>query len=143
MVKPDIIFKYFKDLTPTQVEQFEQLFDLYSLWNSQINVISRKDIEELYERHILHSLGVAKFCTFKPGEKVVLSRGDQNHNLKRWTEVDLILHKEGLKDLAPKDVYIGPDEQVCMIPVIIVTDGEKARTHKQQVFLEFHRLRIS
>lgn len=71
MVKPDIIFKYFKDLTPTQVEQFEQLFDLYSLWNSQINVISRKDIEELYERHILHSLGVAKFCTFKPGEKVL------------------------------------------------------------------------
>jgi 16S rRNA (guanine527-N7)-methyltransferase len=71
MVKPDIIFKYFKDLTATQIEQFEQLFDLYSLWNSQINVISRKDIEELYERHILHSLGIAKFCTFKPGEKVL------------------------------------------------------------------------
>lgn len=79
----------------------------------------------------------------KPDEKVVLSRGDQNHNLKRWTEVDLILHKGGLKDLAPKDVYIGPDEQVCIIPVIIVTDGEKARTHKQQVFHKFHRLRIS
>lgn len=70
-VKPDIIFKYFKDLTPVQVEQFEKLFDLYSFWNSQINVISRKDIEELYERHILHSLGIAKFCTFKPGEKVL------------------------------------------------------------------------
>ncbi|RZJ78857.1 MAG: 16S rRNA (guanine(527)-N(7))-methyltransferase RsmG, partial [Flavobacterium sp.] len=71
MVKPDIVFKYFKDLSATQVEQFEKLFDLYSLWNAQINVISRKDIEELYERHILHSLGIAKFCTFKPGEKVL------------------------------------------------------------------------
>ncbi|MFN0290905.1 16S rRNA (guanine(527)-N(7))-methyltransferase RsmG [Pedobacter helvus] len=71
MVKPDIVFKYFKDLSATQIEQFEKLFDLYSFWNSQINVISRKDIEELYERHILHSLGVAKFCTFKAGEKVL------------------------------------------------------------------------
>ncbi len=71
MVKPDIVFKYFKDLSATQIEQFEKLFDLYSFWNSQINVISRKDIEELYERHILHSLGVAKFCTFKVGEKVL------------------------------------------------------------------------
>jgi 16S rRNA (guanine527-N7)-methyltransferase len=70
-VKPDIVFKYFKDLNPTQIAQFEQLFDLYSFWNAQINVISRKDIEELYERHILHSLGIAKFCTFKPGEKVL------------------------------------------------------------------------
>ena len=71
MVKPDIIFKYFKDLSATQIEQFEKLFDLYSFWNSQINVISRKDIEELYERHILHSLGIAKFCSFKPGETIL------------------------------------------------------------------------
>ncbi len=71
MVKPDIIFKYFPDLTQQQIEQFEKLYDLYSFWNGQINVISRKDIDELYERHILHSLGIAKFCTFKPGEKVL------------------------------------------------------------------------
>ncbi len=70
-VKPDIIFKYFTSLTDIQKAQFEQLFDLYSFWNAQINVISRKDIEELYERHILHSLAIAKFCTFKPGEKVL------------------------------------------------------------------------
>lgn len=70
-VKPDIIFKYFKNLTETQIAQFEKLYDLYSFWNAQINVISRKDIDELYERHILHSLGIAKFCTFKPGEKVL------------------------------------------------------------------------
>lgn len=71
MVKPDILFKYFKDLSRKQIEQFEKLYELYSFWNGQINVISRKDIDELYERHILHSLGIAKFCTFKPGEKVL------------------------------------------------------------------------
>lgn len=70
-VKPDLILKYFKDLSATQIAQFEQLYDLYSFWNAQINVISRKDIDELYERHILHSLGIAKFCTFKSGEKVL------------------------------------------------------------------------
>lgn len=70
-VKPDIILKYFKNLTAKQIAQFAQLYDLYSFWNAQINVISRKDIDELYERHILHSLGIAKFCEFKAGEKVL------------------------------------------------------------------------
>ena len=50
-----LIQKYFKDLSAGQIAQFDQLYDLYSFWNAQINVISRKDIEELYERHILHS----------------------------------------------------------------------------------------
>lgn len=70
-VNPDIISKYFKQLSEKQLEQFSQLFDLYSHWNAQINVISRKDIEELYERHVLHSLGIAKVCTFQPGEQVL------------------------------------------------------------------------
>ena len=70
-VKPDIILKYFPDLTAKQLDQFSQLFDLYSSWNAQINVISRKDIEELYERHVLHSLGIAKICNFKAGESVL------------------------------------------------------------------------
>ncbi len=70
-VKPDIILKYFKNLTATQIAQFSQLYELYSFWNAQINVVSRKDIDELYERHILHSLGIAKFCEFKAGEKVL------------------------------------------------------------------------
>lgn len=70
-IKPTIVFKYFKNLSDRQIAQFEQLYDLYSFWNAQINVISRKDIDELYERHILHSLGIAKFCTFKAGEKVL------------------------------------------------------------------------
>jgi 16S rRNA (guanine527-N7)-methyltransferase len=70
-IKSTIIQHYFKDLTEQQIKQFDQLYDLYSFWNAQINVISRKDIDELYERHILHSLGIAKFCTFKPGEKIL------------------------------------------------------------------------
>lgn len=70
-IKPTIILKYFKELTEKQIAQFEQLYELYSFWNAQINVISRKDIDELYERHILHSLGIAKFCSFKAGEKVL------------------------------------------------------------------------
>jgi 16S rRNA (guanine527-N7)-methyltransferase len=70
-IKSTLIQKYFPDLTDDQIEKFDKLYELYSFWNAQINVISRKDIEELYERHILHSLGIAKFCSFKPGEKVL------------------------------------------------------------------------
>jgi 16S rRNA (guanine527-N7)-methyltransferase len=70
-IKSTIIQKYFKNLSEQQIAQFDQLFDLYSFWNAQINVISRKDIEELYERHILHSLGIAKFISFKKGESIL------------------------------------------------------------------------
>jgi 16S rRNA (guanine527-N7)-methyltransferase len=70
-IKSTLIQEYFKELTAEQIARFDQLYSLYSFWNAQINVISRKDIDELYERHILHSLGIAKFCTFKPGEKVL------------------------------------------------------------------------
>ena len=70
-IKSTIIQKYFKDLSEKQINQFDQLYSLYSFWNAQINVISRKDIDELYERHILHSLGIAKFISFKKGEKVL------------------------------------------------------------------------
>ncbi|MEO6303322.1 MAG: 16S rRNA (guanine(527)-N(7))-methyltransferase RsmG [Bacteroidia bacterium] len=66
-----IITKYFPDITSTQLSQFGQLFDLYNTWNNQINVISRKDIDLLYERHILHSLGIAKVIQFKPGTRVL------------------------------------------------------------------------
>jgi len=65
------LFKYFPNLTPLQRQQFEQLPQLYNFWNNQINVISRKDIDELYERHVLHSLGIAKIISFLPGEKVL------------------------------------------------------------------------
>lgn len=67
-------------------------------------------------------------------EKTALAEGQKNHNQKSWTAKDLILHREALKDLKPTIVYTGSDEQVCIIPVIIVTDGKNARTHKQQVY---------
>lgn len=70
-IKPDIIYKYFPSLSAVQRQKFEQLYEIYNFWNAQINVISRKDIAELYERHILHSLAIAQFCSFKPGEKVL------------------------------------------------------------------------
>ncbi|WP_158995755.1 16S rRNA (guanine(527)-N(7))-methyltransferase RsmG [Mucilaginibacter sp. L196] len=67
----NILLKYFPDITPQQQQQFEQLPGLYNFWNNQINVISRKDIDQLYERHILHSLGIAKVMNFLPGENVL------------------------------------------------------------------------
>ena len=66
-----IIEKYFPNLTDYQKEQFQQLKPLYEDWNLQINVISRKDINQLYERHVLHSLSIAKFITFEPGTKLM------------------------------------------------------------------------
>jgi len=66
-----LLTKYFPKITDTQRAQFEQLQDLYSFWNSQINVISRQDIENLYEKHILHSLGIAKVLQFKHGTEIL------------------------------------------------------------------------
>lgn len=67
----ELILKYFPDLTEEQKKQFAALYDLYLDWNSKINVISRKDIENLYEHHVLHSLGIAKVISFKPGTKIM------------------------------------------------------------------------
>lgn len=62
---------YFPDLTARQQEQLAALYDLYTDWNSKINVISRKDITNLYEHHVLHSLGIAKFIRFQPGSRIM------------------------------------------------------------------------
>lgn len=67
----DIILKYFPDLTAKQVEQFSQLKDLYADWNEKINVISRKDVDHFYERHVLHAMSIAKVMQFEPGTKVL------------------------------------------------------------------------
>ena len=67
----EIILKYFPDLTDEQKRQFAALYDLYQDWNAKINVISRKDIDNLYEHHVLHSLGIAKVISFKPGTAVM------------------------------------------------------------------------
>ena len=67
----EILTKYFPDLTDQQMDQFGRLGSLYEEWNAQINVISRKDIEQLYERHVLHSLAIAKVIRFKPHTTVL------------------------------------------------------------------------
>lgn len=65
------ILKYFPKLTETQINQFKALYELYVDWNAKINVISRKDIENLYERHVLHSLGIAEVIQFKPNSTIL------------------------------------------------------------------------
>ena len=71
-MKAELIFKYFPNLTEEQRNQFIQLESLYQDWNTKINVVSRKDIDELYLRHVLHSLGIAKMQEFLPGNPVYL-----------------------------------------------------------------------
>jgi 16S rRNA (guanine527-N7)-methyltransferase len=66
-----VIQKYFPDLSTRQKEQFAALGELYKDWNEKINVISRKDVENIYTNHILHSLGIAKVMSFKPGAQVL------------------------------------------------------------------------
>lgn len=67
----EIILNYFSDFTETQLQQFRQLEALYTEWNEKINVISRKDIDALYEKHVLHSLAIAALCNFHKGAQVV------------------------------------------------------------------------
>jgi 16S rRNA (guanine527-N7)-methyltransferase len=67
----EAILKHFPDLTQVQKEQFQQLDSLYHDWNEKINVISRKDIDALYTKHVLHSLGIAKIQSFEPGTFVL------------------------------------------------------------------------
>ena len=67
----DLILQYFPDITERQKQQFESLGALYEEWNARINVVSRKDMEHLYTRHILHSLAIAKVCQFEAGARVV------------------------------------------------------------------------
>lgn len=67
----DVILKYFPNLSSNQILQFESLLDLYASWNAKINVISRKDMDSFYERHVLHSLGIAKVMNFKAGTHVL------------------------------------------------------------------------
>src|ERR1035437_5916538 len=71
MDNAQIIYSYFPSLSETQKKQFEHLGELYADWNSKINVISRKDIDNFHERHVLHSLGIAKVISFKPKTKIL------------------------------------------------------------------------
>ncbi len=66
-----LLVKYFPNLTEHQLDQFSQLLDLYTHWNAQINVISRKDLDHFYERHVLHALAIGKVIQFNPGTKIL------------------------------------------------------------------------
>lgn len=66
-----LISSYFTDLSAEQLTQFKQLYSLYHFWNEQINVISRKDMPNFYERHVLHSLAIAKIQSFEPGSRIL------------------------------------------------------------------------
>ena len=67
----ELILKYFPELTSEQHNQFAALYDLYADWNAKINVVSRKDFDQLYLRHVLHSLAIAKVCTFEAGARIL------------------------------------------------------------------------
>ncbi|MFV0237987.1 MAG: 16S rRNA (guanine(527)-N(7))-methyltransferase RsmG [Flavobacteriales bacterium] len=67
----ELVIKYFENITKKQIDQFTQLEALYQEWNTKINVISRKDIDFLYERHVLHALSIAKVLSFKPNSSVM------------------------------------------------------------------------
>lgn len=67
----ELILKYFPELTAAQIKQFKAMLPLYQEWNSKINVISRKDIDQLYERHVLHSLAIARLGLITPGDSVL------------------------------------------------------------------------
>ena len=67
----ELILKYFKNLTPEQIEKFERLRPLFEEWNAQINVISRKDMDTFYERHVLHSLAIAKVISFEANTSIL------------------------------------------------------------------------
>jgi len=70
-MKAELIKKYFSEITEIQLGQFEQLFPLYVEWNEKINVVSRKDIDNLMLHHVLHSLAIAKFIDFRPGTEIL------------------------------------------------------------------------
>jgi 16S rRNA (guanine527-N7)-methyltransferase len=71
MISVELIFSHFPNLSETQKEQFTKLKDLYEFWNNQINVISRKDMDSFYERHVLHSLAIAKIISFKANTSIL------------------------------------------------------------------------
>jgi len=71
MTNVELIFKHFPELSDNQKNKFSKLAQLYIYWNEQINVISRKDIEHFYERHVLHSLAIAKVLAFKDGSRIL------------------------------------------------------------------------
>ena len=87
----ELILKYFPELTDCQRQRFAALYDLYADWNAKINVVSRKDFDQLYLRHVLHSLAIAKVCAFDAGARILYFGGDAQGDAVGFPSVPLAI----------------------------------------------------
>ncbi len=128
----NIIKKHFPDLSAEKVKQFEQLLPLYSAWNEKINVISRKDLDNFYERHVLHSLSIAKVISFQPGETVLdIGTGGGFPGIPLailFPETHFIL-----SDSIAKKITVVNEVRTALQLTNVVTIAERAENIKQEV----------
>ncbi len=128
----NILKKYFPDLSAEQIQKFEQLLPLYSEWNEKINVISRKDLDNFYERHVLHSLSIASVISFQPGETVLdIGTGGGFPGIPLailFPETQFIL-----SDSIAKKITVVNEVKTALQLTNVVTIAERAENIKQEV----------
>ena len=128
----NILKKYFPDLSAEQIQKFEQLLPLYSEWNEKINVISRKDLDNFYERHVLHSLSIANIISFQPGETVLdIGTGGGFPGIPLailFPETQFIL-----SDSIAKKITVVNEVKTALQLTNVVTIAERAENIKQEV----------
>lgn len=128
----NILKKYFPNLSAEQIQKFEQLLPLYSEWNEKINVISRKDLDNFYERHVLHSLSIANVISFQPGETVLdIGTGGGFPGIPLailFPETQFIL-----SDSIAKKITVVNEVKTALQLTNVVTIAERAENIKQEV----------
>ena len=128
----NILKKYFPDLSAEQIQKFEQLLPLYSEWNEKINVISRKDLDNFYERHVLHSLSIENVISFQPGETVLdIGTGGGFPGIPLailFPETQFIL-----SDSIAKKITVVNEVKTALQLTNVVTIAERAENIKQEV----------
>jgi len=128
----NILKKYFPDLSAEQIQKFEQLLPLYSEWNEKINVISRKDLDNFYERHVLHSLSIANVISFQPSETVLdIGTGGGFPGIPLailFPETQFIL-----SDSIAKKITVVNEVKTALQLTNVVTIAERAENIKQEV----------
>ena len=128
----NILKKYFPDLSAEQIQKFEQLLPLYSEWNEKINVISRKDLDNFYERHVLHSLAIANVISFQPSETVLdIGTGGGFPGIPLailFPETQFIL-----SDSIAKKITVVNEVKTALQLTNVVTIAERAENIKQEV----------
>jgi 16S rRNA (guanine527-N7)-methyltransferase len=128
----NILIKYFPDLSAEQIKQFDQLLPLYTTWNEKINVISRKDLDNFYERHVLHSLSIANIISFQPGEKVLdIGTGGGFPGIPLailFPQTQFIL-----SDSIAKKITVVNEVKTALQLTNVVTIAERAENIKQEV----------